>query len=153
MRTSGAHWTGEQKFVSAAHSMWSEIIKVMTTTSSRMHIRAYVYIIIAYLSYSQKNPLAAAYYYRDDPKFTQLAIVFGLEDVKQEEVQMVIVISDSSLAGNPVSVHYATPSEDPVEVNSPVFADVSKVRRKLFIDEESSDDCESSNAKSLCRLS
>ncbi|KAL1560226.1 hypothetical protein AAHA92_10466 [Salvia divinorum] len=124
--TTGTCWDRHQNFVVAADCVWAEIFK--------------------------KNPFAGAYYHKDEPEFYRLATIFGLDDVKEEDAHTVIVISDSSGDGNPIPVHCATPSKDQDEVNSPAFADEPKVRRKLFLSDESSNDCESSNAKAICHL-
>ncbi|KAL1535208.1 hypothetical protein AAHA92_31292 [Salvia divinorum] len=80
------------------------------------------------------------------------AEIFKKTPSLEEDAHTVIVISDTSGDGNPIPVHCATPSKDQDEVNSPAFTDEPKVRRKLFLSDESSNDCESSNAKAICHL-
>ncbi|XP_047966526.1 uncharacterized protein LOC125210929 isoform X2 [Salvia hispanica] len=130
VHTTGASWVQRQNFVAAADCVWDEILK---------------------------NTFAAAYYHRDEPEFNLLASLFALDDVKLEDVQLddtptVIVISDSSGGGNPIPVKCVTPSEDEDEVNSPAIGAESKVRRKLFVHDESPTDCQSSTMKDQCHV-
>ncbi|XP_042058915.1 uncharacterized protein LOC121803301 isoform X2 [Salvia splendens] len=43
-----------------------------------------------------KTPFAGAYYHRDDPHFSKLARLYGLDNVKKEGETEVVVISDQT---------------------------------------------------------
>ncbi|KAG6427377.1 hypothetical protein SASPL_111620 [Salvia splendens] len=44
----------------------------------------------------QTNPLAGAYYYRDEDEYSRLTTMFGLHGVKKEPAKEVITISDTT---------------------------------------------------------
>ncbi|KAG6418954.1 hypothetical protein SASPL_121161 [Salvia splendens] len=87
------------------------------------------------------NPLAGAYYYRDEPEYSRLTTMFGLHDVKKEKSCEVITISDTTelivITDSPVTYaptrgkHIPSPA-DPDEVNSPFIDPCTLVHRKLF---------------------
>ncbi|KAG6399536.1 hypothetical protein SASPL_141017 [Salvia splendens] len=102
----GASYDVEAKLVRATDEIWEKILK--------------------------KTPFAAGYYHRDDPHFSQLACLYGMDDVKKEGEVDVIVLSDCT---------EVIPTDEPscyevsgfkAEVNSPVIFPPQTVRRKLF---------------------
>ncbi|KAG6412480.1 hypothetical protein SASPL_125159 [Salvia splendens] len=83
-----------------------------------------------------KTPFAAAYYHRDDSHFSQLACLYGMDDIKKEREVDVIVLSDCT---------EAIPTDEPscyevsgfeAEVNSPAIFPPQTVRRKLFPEDD-----------------
>ncbi|KAG6412167.1 hypothetical protein SASPL_124837 [Salvia splendens] len=113
--TPGVRWDLDEKLIVADDATWKFIFRT--------------------------NPLAGAYYYQDEPKYSRLTTMFGLHDVKKEKSREAITISDTTelivITDSPVP--YATtrgkrvPSPtDPGEVNSPFIDPCTLVRRKLF---------------------
>ncbi|KAL1548832.1 hypothetical protein AAHA92_17016 [Salvia divinorum] len=117
--TTGARWEVKKYYVVANEAVWENIFKY--------------------------HPFAEAYFHCDEPEFSRLAVVFGMEDVKVEEAKDVIVISDSTEILPPPVVPTVTPVSDPDEVNSPLLTVVGQVRRKLFDEDLDSLDRESNN--------
>ncbi|KAG6427852.1 hypothetical protein SASPL_112099 [Salvia splendens] len=108
----GTHWNRPEKIVTADDDVWKEIF--------------------------EKNSYARAYYYEHEPIFNELAMLFGMDDVKLEQQSpTVIVISDTT-----VVEPYGDGDE---EVNSPAIFPTFKVKRKLFVDEDGASDRESTN--------
>ncbi|KAL1533189.1 hypothetical protein AAHA92_33109 [Salvia divinorum] len=68
--TSGVHWAVQDKVIMTTESTWKLLF--------------------------ERNPLAGAYYYRDEPEFSLLATMFGLGDVKVEDGNEVITLSDTT---------------------------------------------------------
>ncbi|KAL1545563.1 hypothetical protein AAHA92_22272 [Salvia divinorum] len=66
----GAYWDMPSKCVIANNALWGKIFK--------------------------KNSFAGAYYYHDEPLYSKLACLFGMDDVKVEGEKQVIVISDNT---------------------------------------------------------
>ncbi|XP_042006983.1 uncharacterized protein LOC121755694 isoform X5 [Salvia splendens] len=64
----GVSYDVEAKFVRVPDEIWVEIMK--------------------------KTLFAAAYYHRDNPHFSQLACLYGMDDIKKEREVSVIVLSD-----------------------------------------------------------
>ncbi|KAG6436119.1 hypothetical protein SASPL_101003 [Salvia splendens] len=112
-------WEVKDHFIQADEAVWKKIFK--------------------------HHPFAAAYFHCDELDFSRLAIVFGMEDVKVEEVTNVIVISDSTEILPLLFVPTITTPTDPDEVNSPLITVIGSVRRKLFDEEGDSRDRESNN--------
>ncbi|KAG6406518.1 hypothetical protein SASPL_134122 [Salvia splendens] len=90
------------------------------------------------------NPLAGAYYYRDEVEYIRLTTMFGMRHEKKETSQAVIaisdtteviVITDSPAPNAPTRAKHVPSPADPDEVNSPFVHPSTMVRRKLF-DEE-----------------
>ncbi|KAL1545930.1 hypothetical protein AAHA92_22598 [Salvia divinorum] len=117
VRTKGTFWDMPFKCVIAADCVWKKILK--------------------------NNAFAAAYYYHDEPEYSKLACLFGLDDVKVEGAKEVIVISESTEENSSdESSDYATDA-DTDEVNSPVVIPKPPVRRKLFFNDDVATDMES----------
>ncbi|KAG6434542.1 hypothetical protein SASPL_106180 [Salvia splendens] len=113
--TNGVPWNMEDKVVVADDTTWKAIF--------------------------QRDASVGTYYYRDEPEFTLLAILFGLSDVKLEfpnevitlsDTTEVILLSDSLVLDAPIrGKPYDSPA-DSDEVTSPMPAPSARVRRKLF---------------------
>lgn len=156
--TRGVRWIVHQNIVIADEIVWSKLLKVFHCNSvyynfderninlykshSLMHA-LYVY----WLWLFQKNPLAGAYYYRDEPHYSLLATIWGALDIDVDDETMIIVSSDTSteLIGNFHGPYAASPA-DPDEVNSPCVRHGPKAKRKLFVDEAEIGDRQSSTA-------
>ncbi|KAL1568896.1 hypothetical protein AAHA92_00444 [Salvia divinorum] len=95
----------------------------------------------------KKNPFAGAYYYHHEPQFHKLAVLFDMDDVKVEGERRTINISDSPPKVESKGLACDKADDESEEVNSPACFPTSKVRRKLFIDDDNSLDRESPNAK------
>ena len=83
----------------------------------------------------QKTPFAGAYYHRDDPHFSKLACLYGMDNVKKEGETEFIVISDQTekISDSEPSCYELVACD--TEVNSPCVFPPRTVRRKLFVDE------------------
>ncbi|KAG6411609.1 hypothetical protein SASPL_129692 [Salvia splendens] len=77
------------------------------------------------------NAFAGAYYYHEEPIYSELACLFGMHDVKVESETELVVISDDTeeLPCNDPSVDVIHLDE---EVNSPAIFPRPNVCRKLF---------------------
>ncbi|KAG6403076.1 hypothetical protein SASPL_135293 [Salvia splendens] len=98
----------------------------------------------------ERKPLLGAYCRHGDPAYNQLNELFGQQDVKEEEENTVIVLSDSQSqglvqAGQDMN---APPGVDNGEVSS--NQPFSFARRKLMFGEGSPLDRESPNKKVVC---
>ncbi|KAG6421657.1 hypothetical protein SASPL_118214 [Salvia splendens] len=91
--------------------------------------------------------LKVTYYHRDDPYFTLLACLYGMDDVKEEREVEIIVLSDCTeeIPTDEPSCYEVSGFE--AEVNSPMMLPPQTVRRKLFpedaappLDQESTND-------------
>ncbi|XP_041993312.1 uncharacterized protein LOC121743961 isoform X3 [Salvia splendens] len=113
----GVQWVPETRAVIAPDCLWEKICK--------------------------KNYLAGAYYYNDEPEYTQLACLFGMDDIKLEAVKEVIIISDTTekLSSEQPSCYEVPDGNE--EVNSPNVIPPANVRRKLFVDLDGPSDRES----------
>ncbi|KAG6410395.1 hypothetical protein SASPL_120876 [Salvia splendens] len=87
------------------------------------------------------NPLAGAYYYRDEDEYSRLTTMFGLHGVKKEPAKEVITISDTTelivITDSPVPYaptrgKHGHSLAEQEEVNSPFIDPPTLVRRKLF---------------------
>ncbi|KAG6399463.1 hypothetical protein SASPL_140944 [Salvia splendens] len=119
VETYGVTWEVKDHFIYADEAVWKKIFK--------------------------HHLFAAAYFHCDELDFSRLAIVFGMEDVKVEEVTNLIFISDSTEIPPPPFVPTITTPTDPDKVNSPIITVIGSVRRKLFDEEGDSRDPESNN--------
>ncbi|KAG6425391.1 hypothetical protein SASPL_115824 [Salvia splendens] len=70
VQTEGASWDVGAQYLRANDDVWEKIFK--------------------------KTPFAGAYYHRDDPHFSKLARLYGLDNVKKEGETEVVVISDQT---------------------------------------------------------
>ncbi|KAL1544125.1 hypothetical protein AAHA92_21020 [Salvia divinorum] len=114
----GAYWDFSSKCVIADDCVWKKICK--------------------------KNTFACAYYYHNEPQYTKLACLFGMDDVKVETEKEVIVISETTekLSSEEPSCYEV--GEGNEKVNSlNVFPPPPRVRRKLFIEKDEPSDRES----------
>ncbi|KAL1536837.1 hypothetical protein AAHA92_29420 [Salvia divinorum] len=102
----GAHWDFPTKSVIAPDIMWEKICK--------------------------KNPFVGAYYYQEKPQYNKLACLMGMDDIKLEGENEVIVLSDTTekLSSEDASCYEVSGGTD--EVNSPLVIPPSSTRRKLF---------------------
>lgn len=87
------------------------------------------------------NTFAGAYYYAGEPMYERLACLFGMDDVKLEGQNEVVVISDTTEKVHCDDLMNNEAGEE--EVNSPVVFPGPKVRRKLFDDVPEPNDRES----------
>ncbi|KAG6425276.1 hypothetical protein SASPL_115704 [Salvia splendens] len=115
VRTPGVRWDLDEKRIIADNETWKFIFRT--------------------------NPLAGAYYYRDEVEYSRLTTMFGLRDGKNEpsteviaisDTTSVIVITDSPVPNAPTRAKHAISPLDPDEVNSPFVQPSTMVRRKLF---------------------
>ncbi|KAL1545039.1 hypothetical protein AAHA92_21811 [Salvia divinorum] len=67
---SGVHWAVQDKVIMTTESTWKLLF--------------------------ERNPLAGAYYHRDEPEFSLLATMFRLGDVKVEDGNEVITLIDTT---------------------------------------------------------
>lgn len=98
----------------------------------------------------QEDAFAAAYYHNEEPLYSKLCCLFGMDDVKVESVTTeVIVLSDGTvkLPTDEPSC-YELPGADE-EVNSPVLLPPRTTRRKLFIEDEEVSDRESTSRRGI----
>lgn len=96
-------------------------------------------------------PFAGAFYHRDDPHFSKLACLYGLDAVKKEQEVTVVLLSDRTekISADEPSCYEVNVNE--TEVNSLVVFPPHSVRRKLFPDEdEPPTDRESTNEDGIC---
>ncbi|KAG6433717.1 hypothetical protein SASPL_105332 [Salvia splendens] len=98
--TPGVRWDLDEKLIVADDATWKFIFRT--------------------------NPLAEAYYYRDEPEYSRLTTMFGLHDVKKEkkvitisDTTELIVITDSLVPYAPTRGKHVPSPADPDEVNSP----------------------------------
>ncbi|KAL1566951.1 hypothetical protein AAHA92_02488 [Salvia divinorum] len=95
------------------------------------------------IQHEQINPLAGAYFYHEEPHYYKLACLFGMYDIKMEEENEVIIISESSEDkedGEPSCYEIGSGCE---EVTSPIVKPVVYARCKLFVTDEEAVDRES----------
>ncbi|KAL1566888.1 hypothetical protein AAHA92_02431 [Salvia divinorum] len=117
LRQRGAHWDMPQKAVIAPNEAWERLFKV--------------------------NTFAGAYYYQEEPMYSQLACLFSLDDVKVEGEKEVVVISDNTeeILFDDLVSHGLVDKDE--EVSSPAMFPGPNVRRKLFDEATDADDRES----------
>lgn len=89
--------------------------------------------------------LARAYYHHEEPMFSKLACLFGMDDVKPESETGLIVISDDTEKLHS-ELHLGNVGAIDEEVTSPALFPRPYVRRKLFDEELPTTDMESSTA-------
>ncbi|KAL1546424.1 hypothetical protein AAHA92_23024 [Salvia divinorum] len=111
LRHRGAFWDMPTKFVIAPDEVWEKILK--------------------------KNSFAAAYYYHEEPIYSKLACLFGMDDVKVEGEKLegkkeVVVISDNTDQISTKDCICDNLDEKDDEVTSPAVFPRPMVRRKLF---------------------
>lgn len=95
----------------------------------------------------QENEFVGAYYYHDEHLYSELACLFGMDDVKVEGEMEVIDISDNTakiMSEDTVPVDL---EEEEEEVNSPAVFRRPNVKRKLFDEDEMPTDKESSTTE------
>ncbi|KAG6425218.1 hypothetical protein SASPL_115645 [Salvia splendens] len=121
--TNGFRWDQPTKQIIASDEMWEKLIS--------------------------KNEFAGAYYHHDEPMFSQLAYIFGMNDVKVEGANEVVVISDNTqkVSTEVLEVYEAGVVED--EVTSPMVIPRPPVCRKLFDDGADVTDRESTTKKGM----
>lgn len=93
--------------------------------------------------------MTGAYYYHDEPLHTKLACLFGIDDVKLETDEEVIVISETTQKMSTEEAGCDVAAEDNDEVNSPFAIPPTTVHRKLFIETEEPEDRESTTEKGI----
>ncbi|KAL1536534.1 hypothetical protein AAHA92_29170 [Salvia divinorum] len=114
LRQRGAIWDMPSKSVITPDEVWKKIFKL--------------------------NKFAGAYYYKEEPIYSKLACLFGMDDVKVERAPEVEVISDTieQLLLNEINNEDLGEQDD--EVTSPMGFPHPNVRRKLFnVDIEAED--------------
>ncbi|KAL1547626.1 hypothetical protein AAHA92_15958 [Salvia divinorum] len=106
LRHCGAWWDFPSKSIIASDEVWEKIIK--------------------------KNSFAGAYYYKEEPLYSKLACLFGMDDVKVEGAKEVIVISETNEVILIEDLKSQDLGEHDEKVNSPAIFPRPTVRRKLF---------------------
>ncbi|KAL1559387.1 hypothetical protein AAHA92_09736 [Salvia divinorum] len=90
-----------------------------------------------------ENSFAGAYYYKEEPLYSKLTCLFGMDDVKVEGAKKVIVISKTTeIIPNEDRISQEL-GENDKEVNSLVVFPRPTVRRNLFDEEAETTDRES----------
>ncbi|KAL1559486.1 hypothetical protein AAHA92_09823 [Salvia divinorum] len=69
----------------------------------------------------KNNAFAGAYYHHDEPQYSKITCLFGMDDVKVESAKEVIVISVSSEKLSPEDSSCYEVGGDTEEVNSPAI--------------------------------
>ncbi|KAG6405492.1 hypothetical protein SASPL_133082 [Salvia splendens] len=70
----------------------------------------------------EENPFVGAFYHKEEPAYSELACLFGLEDVKVEGAKEVIVISETIEALPNEEINKTILSDQEDEVNSPAVS-------------------------------
>ncbi|KAL1567603.1 hypothetical protein AAHA92_03066 [Salvia divinorum] len=117
LRHKGTYWDMDAKCVDAADCVWTKILK--------------------------NNAFAGAYYHQDEPQYSKIACLLGMDDVKVESAKEVIVISVSTEKLSPEDSSCYEVGDDTKEVNSPAIFPQPTVRHKLFIEDDEPTDRES----------
>ena len=146
----GAQWDQPTNAVTASDDVWEKIMKVQInfcvrtltffTVENMNHHKVFNLLLEYCLQY---NWFAGAYYYNGEPEHSKLACLFGMDDVKVEGENEVIVISDSTekLPTEEMGPYDIGELND--EVNSPLVFPPPTVCRKLFEGNQTPTDRES----------
>ncbi|KAL1568815.1 hypothetical protein AAHA92_00376 [Salvia divinorum] len=97
----------------------------------------------------KKNPLAGAYFYVEEPQYTKLACLFGMDDIKVEGEKEVILISESTEKKSDEEPSCYEIDDACEEVTSPTAKPAVRANRKPFTDVNELTDRESTTEPGL----